>query len=234
MTSAPAIHLRYGLEENQRWLMELEDVPETLLHDLIIELLKLVLKHRFRNRNALIASNMACRWDPDDHRVGVDPDIILVDPAPPEGDALKSLQVWRPDHHAPKLAIEVVSETNAVKDYVEGPARLARLGAEELWIFDPELHGPEINGGPFALQIWRRLASGDHVEMEQVHAGNTPAYSTVLDAWVVTTDGGMRLRISDDADRTKMWPTHAEAAESRVAEAEAEIQRLRGKLSLND
>ena len=136
--------------------MEFEDVPETLLHDVIIELLKLVLKHRFHHQNILVASNMACRWDPKDARVGVDPDVIVVDPAPPEGQALKALRVWSPEHNPPKLAIEVVSETNAAKDYLEAPARLARLGAEELWIFDPELHGPTQTGGPFPLQIWRK------------------------------------------------------------------------------
>ncbi len=106
-----------------------------------IKLLKLVLRYRYRDRNALATSNVACRWDPNDARVGVDPDVILVEPAPPEGEALKSLRVWLPEHQAPKLAVEVVSETNAAKDYKEGPARMARLGAEELWIFDPELHG---------------------------------------------------------------------------------------------
>ncbi len=246
MTSAPVIHLRYGLEENERWFMELEDVPETFLHDAIIELLKLTLRYRYRDRNALVTSNVACRWDPNDARVGVDPDVILVEPAPPESEALKSLRVWLPKHQPPKLAIEVVSETNATKDYKEGPARMARLGAEELWIFDPELHGPTLDdlGGPFELQIWRRLAAGDHVDMERLHAGPAPAYSPALKAWVVTTDGGKRLRVADDAEGTCLWPTEAEAeaearhaetaradaAEGRAAAAEAELQRLRAQL----
>lgn len=240
MTSAPVIHLRYGLEENQRWFMELEDVPETLLHDLIIELLKLVLKHKYRNQNALIASNMACRWDPADHRIGVDPDVILVEAAPPEGEALESLRVWLPNHPPPKLAVEIVSKTNPEKDYQEGPPRMARLGAEELWIFDPELYGPSDNGGPFVLQIWRRLAAGDHVEMERLHAGPSPAYSPALDAWVVTTDEGKRLRIADDPDGARLWPTKDEAeaearraAEERAVSAEAEVRRLRALLDQN-
>ena len=36
--------------KNQRWFMEFKDAPETLLHDVIIELLKLVLKHRFHHQ----------------------------------------------------------------------------------------------------------------------------------------------------------------------------------------
>ncbi len=223
--------------------MDFEDVPETLLHDVIIELLKLVLKYRYRDRNAVVTSNVACRWDPSDRRVGVDPDVILLEPAPPEGEALKSLRVWQPDHHPPKLAIEIVSETNAVKDYVEGPLRLGRLGAEELWLFDPDLHGPSADGGPFVLQIWQR-AFDRPGEMALVHSGDAPGFSPVLNAWVVTTDQGQRLRIADDADGTQLWLTKAEAeAEGRRLEAEgrrletvarkaaeAEVKRLRALL----
>ncbi len=207
--------------DQSRWLMDLDDVPETFLHDVIIELLKLVLKYRYRDRNAIVTSNVACRWEPKDERVGVHPDVILLEPAPPEGEALKSLRVWEPGHQPPKLAIEIVSETNAAKDYDEGPLRLGRLGAEELWIFDPELHGPSNDGGPFVLQIWRRSATGPG-QMEPVHKGDAPAFSPVLNAWVVTAEGGRRLRIADDAQGLQLWPTKDEAeAEERQVEAEA-------------
>ena len=146
---------------------------------------------------------MACRCcDPKDARVGVDPDVIVVDPAPPEGQALKALRVWSPEHNPPKLAIEVVSETNAAKDYLEAPARLARLGAEELWIFDPELHGPTQTGGPFPLQIWRK--THNPTTMRCTHAGPTPGYSPALGAWaIITVDG--HLRIADDANGDQIW-----------------------------
>ncbi len=253
MTSAPNIQLRNGTTD-ARWLMDLEDMPDTQLHASIIQLLLLVLDHRFRDRNALVTTNLPCRWEPEDERVGVNPDVILVEPAPPGGEtmAIESLRVWLPDHPPPKLAVEVVSKTNPEKDYKEGPARLSRLGAEELWIFDPDLHGPPLDelGGPFVLQIWRRPDTGG--PMQRIHAGDTPAHSPVLDAWVVTTNDGKQLRIADDADGTRMWPTRGEAAEERaVAEAkarkaetetrkaetaradaaEAELRRLRAQLS---
>lgn len=221
MTSAAAdgeIHLHYSVPAgSQRWFMEIEDVPETPLHDLIIELMMLVLRHHYRGRDVLIARNLGCRWDPADARIGVDPDIVVVEPAPPEGERLSTLRVWTPGHHPPRLAIEVVSEHNADKDYNEGPARLARLGAEELWIFDPELVGPSATGGPFPLQIWRRhQGPGRVVDMERVHAGAAPAYSPALGAWAVTVDDGHRLRIADDAEGMSLWPTQAEAAEAEV------------------
>src|SRR5690606_27233830 len=74
------VALRFEVEEPPgQWLMEEESVPETPLHDAIIELLMLVLKHwaRTEARRALVTSNLGCRWEPDDARVGVDPDVVL-------------------------------------------------------------------------------------------------------------------------------------------------------------
>ena len=244
MTSAP--HLLGP--KDQRWFMDLEDVPDHPLHDAIIALLMLILQHRYRGQDALVARNLGCRWEPSDRRVGVDPDIVLIAPAPP--DDLSTLQIWLPDHPPPKLAVEVVSETNAAKDYQEGPLRMARLGAEELWIFDPELHGPHEQGGPVVMQIWRRV--GDR--MERIHAGDAPAYSPALGAWTVlrhTEDGRPRLRVAEDDAGALLWPTEAEAAaaqaqkeaeraddaaaraeeaEARAEAAASEIQRLRALL----
>jgi len=243
MTSAPVVQLQRGNDEPPRWLLDLEDVPETFLHDVIIELLKLVFKHRYSEQDVMIASNLACRWNPDNERSGIAPDVIMVTPAPPEGQALKALHLWRPEHAAPRLAVEIVSKSNAAKDYFEGPVRTADLGSEELWIFDPELHGPSKNGGPFVLQIFKRVEAQDGVRMEPLHQGPSPAYSPMLDAWLIATPD-MRLRIADDADGKSLWPTKAEAAEEKAnaaeekanaAEekanaAEMEIQRLRALL----
>jgi Uma2 family endonuclease len=228
------VALRFEIEETPgRWLMEEESVPETPLHDAIIELLMLVLKHwaRTEARRALITSNLGCRWDPGDARVGVDPDVVLIEPAPPEGEQLTTLRIWEPEHVAPRVAVEVVSTNTAAKDYLEAPARCARLGVRELWIFDPRLDGPSDTGGPFTLQIWRAQEGS---EMARVHAGPAPAFSEELGAWLIVAADGSRLRLAADAAGTQLWPTAAEAeaqraeAEAQRAEAaEAEVARLR-------
>ena len=214
MTSAPNIFD----PKDPRWFMDLEDVPETHLHAAVIQLLWLVLAHRFPT--ALVTSNLPCRWDPTDERIGVDPDVVLIEPAPPTtaNGNVESLRIWEDGHSPPKLAIEVVSKSNADKDYRDGPARHERLGTKELWLFDPELRGPTLDGtgGPHTLQIWRGR--------ERLYAGDGPACSPILDAWLVVTtgDGQPRLRISDDSEGTRLWPTLAEAeAQARRAEAQA-------------
>ena len=232
------VGLRLEIEERPgRWLLEEESVPETPLHDAIIELLMLILKQwaAREDRSALITSNLGCRWDPSDARVGIDPDVVLLEPAPPEGEALTTLRVWEPGHVAPRIAVEVVSASTADKDYLDGAARCARLGARELWVFDPLLEGPSSTGGPFVLQIWRLDEAGQ--AMTRVHAGAAPAYSEELGAWVTTAEEGRRLRIADDENGTKLWLTHGEAeakranAEAERAEAaEAEVARLRALL----
>ena len=225
--ASPSIALRYVVKNaSDRWLLEAEDVPETPLHDAIIELLMLVLKHRYRTegRPALVSSNLGCRWDPDNPRVGMDPDVVLVEPPPPQAETLSTLRIWEPGHASPRLAVEVVSESNAEKDYEDAPARAAHLGIDELWVFDPLLCGPTSTGGPFLLQVWRRT-TGAELTTERVYAGDGPAYSEILDAWLIATDRGRRLRLAADREGQQLWLTEAEAASARATEASARAER---------
>ena len=211
------------VEPPERWRLEEDDVPETPLHDAIIQTLLLVLKQWAQQggHSALVTSNLACRWDPSDARIGTDPDVVLVEPAPTEGEHLTSLRVWEPGHAAPRIAVEVVSETTANKDYLDVPTRCARLGVRELWVFDPLLAGPSDAGGPYLLQVWRN-AGNQPGALDRVHAGVAPARSEELGAYLVVTDDGTRLRLANDPAGETLWPTAEEAA---LAQADAERAR---------
>lgn len=131
------------LDVNERWLLEEEDVPESPLHVAII-LLMVEILHAWKNRShrdALIGRNIALRWNASSPQQGVDPDVYVVEPPPPEGEDAKSLCTWKPGHHPPRIAVEVVSENTAEKDYGDGPERYAASGTKELWVFDPLLVG---------------------------------------------------------------------------------------------
>jgi Uma2 family endonuclease len=237
LASAPAaprlLRLAFDIEETPgRWLLDEETMPESPLHDSILDLLKLILLAwaARTGRDALIARNFACRWDPDDARVGLDPDLCLIEPAPPRDAAgldVTQLHTWEPGHAPPRLGIEIVSPTTAAKDYEDAAARYARLGTREVWIFDPLLQGPSSTGGPFVVQVWRQQEG----MMQRVHAGSGPAWSEELGAWLVVTGGGHRLRIADDRDGQQLWPTpdefeHAALQQSEQARAEAERASL--------
>ena len=218
---------------SERWTLE-DDVtmPESSEHRLACEWLESLLRMWIARtgRDAAVHANLALRWDEEHPKVGVDPDVCLVAPAPPPGQ-LRSLRTWEPGHHAPTIAIEVVSRDTARKDYLEGPAKYAASGTRELWIFDQERCGRGLMGGPWALQVWKRTEAG---AFRQVYAGDGPAYSEAIDAWLVVTDDGTRLRVADDEAGQRRWPTERERAEAELRRAEAaegEVAALRAALA---
>lgn len=250
--TAPAssrIAVQFEVEASaQPWFLEEEDVPEIPTHDLAILLLIDILRVWIRHtgRNAFAARNLGCRWDPADARRGMDPDIALLEPAPADPEEMSTLRCYAPGEPTPRLVIEVVSATTAKKDYEDAHLRAAKIGAEELWVFDPKRVGPSSSGGPYRLQVWRR-AAGELTTMRRVHAGEGPAFSPLANGWLVVTDGGHRLRLADDEAGARLWPTpmeleqsarleaeaargEAEAARRRAEEAEAELARLRALL----
>lgn len=224
------------------WELEEDEMPESVLHELIVELLVAILRAWITRtgRDARAGSNLALRWDRDRPQRGVDPDVYLVEPDPPEGELTTSLLLWREGHRAPRVCVEVVSEGTAEKDYdiTDGPARYGAAGVAELWVFDPLKLGPKEDGGPWVLQVWRRAPKG---AFRRVYQGDGSAFSRELGAWIVVTHGGMRLRIADDAAGTRLWPTSEEQAraasvDERTAReaAEAEVARLRALLAARE
>jgi len=212
-------------------------VPESNPHRDATEHLRQILA-RWLERTGLhaqVVSNLAVRWDPQHPKTGLDPDIALLHPPPPEGESVGSLLLWKPGHHVPPLAIEIVSPTNPHKDYQQAPHKYASLGVTELWVVDLDLAGPAAHGGPYRLQVWSRSDEGG---LTRVYAGEGPAYSPYLQAWVVVRFHGLqrRIRIADDADGRHLWPTPVEverrakdAALARIAELEAELAAARKK-----
>lgn len=229
--AAPArVRLIYEVEpRDDEFLLEEETMPESPTHDQAIDLLKLLLRAwaARTGRDVFVARNLACRTDPADARRGVDPDLCLLEPPPPDLDTLTQLRLWEPGHVAPWLAIEVVSESTSEKDYDKAPLAYARLGAQELWVFDPKRQGTSTTGGPFVVQVWRR--DGDR--MERVYAGDGPAHSPGLDAWLVVSDGGRTLRLADEEAGTRLWPTVTEQEREGRERAEAEVAELRRQLA---
>jgi hypothetical protein len=227
------------------WELSEEQMTESDAHHATVELLKAILSWWAREReNVQVARNMAVRWDEDEPRVGTDPDVAVLSPRPPREDGvLSSVRTWLPGHAPPLLAVEVVSDSNPRKDYAIAPDKYAASGTRELWVFDPRLAGPSTHGGPFRLQLWHRDEQGSFV---RAYAGDGPVRSDVLGAYAVVVEGGARLRVADDPEGRRLWPTEAEAeraarqaeraardaeraakdaALARSAELEAELRR---------
>jgi hypothetical protein len=213
-----------------------ETMPESPLHDQIVTLLRAILEAWAAEHSPCwVVRNLAVRWDKTHPQVGVDPDVAVFRAPPPGGNSVRSVRTWETGHQPPLLAVEIVSETNPHKDYVLAPEKYAASGAEELWIFDPLLCGPDSRGGPFRLQVWNRDARGDLV---LTSCGDGPARSAVLDAYLVVVDEGQKLRVARDPAGTDFWLTaeekhrageereRAEKEKERVAK-EAALERVR-------
>jgi len=226
------VTLRLAFDEPPAsWTLSDETMPESYDHLLTADLLWNLLRAWVArtSRDALVGRNQAVRWDERNRQVGVDPDVFVVEPRPPEGDALKSLLAWRPGHRMPRLAIEVVSTENPNKDYLIAPEKYASCGVDELWIFDPFLAGPA-GRGPVRFQLWRRTDDG----FERVYAGEGPTFSPYLSAWIFVVDEGQRLRIANDRAGTDWWTTSEEAERAAKEAALARVATLERALRDRD
>jgi hypothetical protein len=169
------------------------------------------------SRPCQIARNLAIRWLETSPRIGIDPDVCVLDPPPPDVSELSSLCLWKPGHLPPSICFEVVSRNHPHKDYAELQDRYALVRTRELVVFDPLLAGPSALGGPALLQLWRRDRVG---VLERVYAGDSPVASEVLGAWLIPTP--TTLEIADDREGARRWLTWQELAEVAGEEAERE------------
>ena len=212
--SRAVVALRYAVRAlPEAWVLPEIHVPESRPHDLLLRYLVLLLEAWVARTSldAIVTRNLAVRWYEDDPRVGIDPDVALVEPAPPDAHQLSSLCLWKPGHAVPRLAIEVVSKNHPYKDYKDIHEKYAASGIGELWVLDPELVGPRSLGGPVPIQQWVRRDGA----LERMHFGEGPFFSEAIDAWL----WGDPVRITDDRAGVHVWLTHEEA-ERAAKEAE--------------
>lgn len=222
-----AVSVRYPVRPRlEDWVLPEGNVPESVPHDRATEHLKDVLSAfaARSERNIFIARNLAIRWMEEAPQIGIDPDICMLDPPPPNAEDLLSVCLWKEGHYPPPLNIEIVSTNHPYKDYTAVQDRYAAMGARELVVFDPLLAGPPSLGGPVALQLWRRDDIG---VLERVHFGGDPVFSEVLDAWFVPK--GRLLCIADDRNGEQLWLTRTESERQDKDRALMERERERAE-----
>jgi Uma2 family endonuclease len=211
------------------WELPDVPVPESPEHDEIADRLKhLLLAWLARSgRGGTIRRNLAIRWDEQNPRVGVDPDVCWIDEPPPgffDGE-VDSLMLWRAGHRVPPLAVEIVSRNHPYKDYGRVQEKYAVVGVRELWVCDPRKFGPKALGGPVLLQVWIRSPGGVLVRR---HFGDTPARSETVGAWLIP-QAGDHVLLADDPAGQHPWVTEAEAARARADEERARADEERAR-----
>ncbi len=199
------VAVRYPVRERlDAWVLPEGTVPESIPHDAAAQRLKLLLEAWAARASVprTIARNLAIRWQETAPRIGIDPDVCVLEPPPPDVNELGSLCLWKPGHAPPTICFEVVSKNHPHKDYTEIQDRYAFVRTRELVVFDPLLAGARVHGGPLLLQLWRRDSFG---LFERVAAGDQPVFSEVLGAWLVPT--ATTLELADDREGLERWPT---------------------------
>jgi len=221
MRSSTAVSVRYAVRPSlEAWVLPEGTVPESIAHDTTARRLCDLLDAWVERaaRPVRVARNLAVRWLREDARIGVDPDLCVLDPPPPRVEEVGSLKLWEPGCTPPSLSVEIVSRAHPHKDYSAIQDRYAAMGTAELVVVDPQLLGPAALGGPVPVQVWRRDAASSL--FERVHFGDGPAFSEVLRAWIFVEGG--RVSISDDAAGAYRWRSAAERAEAERLEKERE------------
>ena len=247
-TDRPPVAVQYSLPNSvPEWELPEVPVPESPEHDEMADRLRSVLLAWATRTGAggTVRRNLAIRWDAQNLRVGVDPDVCWIDRIPPgwnEGQ-VGSLCLWQAGHFVPPLAIEIVSRHHPYKDYARVQDKYAVVGVQELWVYDPRKWGPKNLGGAVLLQVWTRNGAGVLVRR---HFGDEPARSRLLGSWLVP-GYGRHLQLANDERGTQSWPSLAEEEHARAEQEharaerertradrlEAEVERLRAQFEKN-
>lgn len=213
------VEIRYRIEEfSEHWIVPEEiPVPEAPWHDLCLEYLRALLVAWVARtaRSATVFRDIKVGVRRDEPRVGFNPDVCIVEPALPDATELDSLKLWEPSPGPPAFAFEAVSRNHPYKDYSTAPEKCGVVGVQELVVFDPHLAGPRAAGGPWLLQVWRRGADDT---FERVYAGDGPAWSEYLGAYLLPNRADRRLGIASASDGSGRWLTREEEAEHRAEE----------------
>ena len=137
---------------------------------------------------------------------------------------------------APEFILEVASPTTGVVDYTAKRRDYERFIVEEYWRFDPS--GGEYHDAPLAGD---RLVDGRYepIPVEVMGDGSLRGYSEVLGLYLCWENGELRfydseaggylLTHTEDIERADAATARAQRAESRIAELQAELRRLRGE-----
>lgn len=207
-------------------------MPETKRHLTLRTALYDVLMTALAER-ASVGSDQFVYWNARDPGRCLAPDAFVKLDVP--DSPFPSWKTW--ERGTPELAIEILSDSDdrrgAWEDKLE---RYHELGIRELVAFDADAD----EGA--RLRIWDRI---DDDLVERAIDGDAAASTTLGAHFVVGTIGGaVALRIADDRDGTRPWPTSSEveararetetrareAADRARAEAEARIAALEEEL----
>ncbi len=188
-------------------------MAETDVHrDLMIDFI-LMLKHYYRNDDVYVSGNLFMYYEKGNPRKSVSPDVFVV-----FGVAKKrrnTYLTWE-EGRTPDFVLEVASPSSYTKDMREKKDLYASvLGVKEYYIYDPL-------GEIVPSFIGFRLIDGEYQEIEFV---NERLLSETLGLELGERDGELRLYNPNTLQWLQTPPERAENAEIRAEDAETRAQQ---------
>ncbi len=216
-----------------------DDMGEGSLQRLVSELLRALVERWLRERGTptFVGADQFFYWKQFDASEGIAPDVYVLPGAPLSPD-IGAWKVWK-DGYVPSFAFEFVSR-DVDKDYLASPAKYARLGVDELIVFDPD-HTQ--SRSRVRWQIFRKSKRG-FLRVEATDADRVKSKVLGCHLRVVGEGGELRVRLGSGINGEMLIPTAEEelaaekmaregekaardALEARTAALEAEVARLR-------
>jgi len=201
-----------------------------------------VLKHRYRDQDVYIGSDLLLYYvEGDPKKFVVADDFLVLDC---KSDKRRTFQIWA-EGRVPNVVIEVTSRKTKRQDQAVKPQIYAQIGVKELFLYDPTLdylttalQGYRLQDDQYVpiecnargaiecqeLGIWLRL---DRERLVMLDAATGKELLT--DAESLERDI-LEARAENAAVRAENAEVRAENAELRARLAELEIERLRQQL----
>ena len=200
-----------------------DDMGEGSLQRFISELLRVLIERwlEARGKPVFVGADQYFYWEQFNSQECVAPDVYVL-PGVVPGKAIGAWKVWETGC-VPSFALEVVSQ-DVDKDYLTSPAKYARLGVEELVVFDPEYR---LSPARFRFQVFRKSKRG-LVRVEATNADRVKSKVLGCHLRAVGVDDDCRVRIATGFNGETLFPTDVEAkqqAEAAAKQAEAAAQQ---------
>ncbi|HKY39017.1 MAG TPA: Uma2 family endonuclease [Polyangiaceae bacterium] len=205
-------------EEDRTVYPEEERVGEDILQRFMMELFRPLLERYLREQGqaCFVGADQFIYYRQFDAHARIAPDIYVL-PGVAPGTEVRSWKVWQTGI-VPSFALEITS-LDWEKDYVDAPVHHAKLGTQELIVFDPH-HGRRGEG----VRFQRFARQGGAFKLAE-HTDADRIRSEALGCWLCAVGRGQeqRLRIASLSASTVLYPT-AEEAERQAKEAERQAK----------
>lgn len=210
-TAHPVIEIEYPESDGQ-------PMGESDLHrDWMFQIIER-LKRRYAGQQVYVTGNLIFYYVEGDSKQCIVPDAFVVLGASPH--RRKIYKLWE-EQRVPSVVFEVTSSSTRWNDLEQKPELYARLGIQELFLYDPtaEYLEPSLQG--------HRLEGDGYTPITSDAEG--ALVSEQLGIRLLLAEGDLVMRDQQTNEIIKSAAEAAEAAEEKVRELEAELARRRSQ-----